>query len=90
VSSDVDKIAQKCIHWQNTLKNMKVHYDPTEDAMYIRLTESPYFESEEIQDGVLIDRDQNGDITGIELLDVSKKVPQLDTSEFKYEVSSSE
>lgn len=66
---------------------MRIHYNPTEDALYIRLSESPYAESEEIREGIILDRDAAGALTGIELLDVSTKVPQLDTRDFKYEVT---
>jgi len=67
---------------------MKVHYDPKEDAMYIRLSDSPYAESEEIQEGIIFDKDKSGAMTGIELLNVSALVPNLNPEEFKYEISS--
>lgn len=66
---------------------MKIHYDPKEDAMYIRLSEAPYAESEEIQEGVILDKDESGALTGIELLQVSTRVPNLDTSDFQYEIT---
>ena len=55
---------------------MNIHYDPKEDAMYIRLSEMPYAESEEVRDGVIFDKDawqpktsigkkvKSGEITG--------------------------
>ncbi|OGY37363.1 MAG: hypothetical protein A3E36_02970 [Candidatus Andersenbacteria bacterium RIFCSPHIGHO2_12_FULL_45_11b] len=66
---------------------MNINYDPKEDAMYIRLSEMPYAESEEVRDGVIFDRDEAGKIAGIELLNVSKQIPELNTEEFKYEIS---
>ncbi len=66
---------------------MKIHYDPNEDAMYIRLSEMPYAESEEVRDGVIFDKDEAGAFTGIELLTVSEHIPKLNTKEFNYEVS---
>ncbi|OGY30778.1 MAG: hypothetical protein A3C02_00020 [Candidatus Andersenbacteria bacterium RIFCSPHIGHO2_02_FULL_45_11] len=66
---------------------MNIHYDPKEDAMYIRLSEMPYAESEEVRDGVIFDKDDSGAITGIELLNISKQIPQLNTAEFNYEIS---
>lgn len=65
---------------------MRIHYDPTEDALYIRLSEASYAESEEVGEGIILDRDKTGALTGIELLNASTRVPQLNTEEFKYEI----
>lgn len=69
---------------------MRIHFDPKEDAMYIRLSEAQYAESEEISEGVIFDKDDSGAIAGIELLNVSKHIPKLNTEEFKYEISEGE
>lgn len=66
---------------------MKIQYNPKEDAMYIRFSEEPYAESEEVQEGVIFDKDESGGIAGIELLNVSTRVPNLNSQEFKYEIS---
>lgn len=66
---------------------MKILYNPKEDTMYIRLSEEPYAESEEVQEGVIFDKDESGGIAGIELLNVSTRVPNLNSQEFKYEIS---
>lgn len=51
---------------------MRVHLK--EDVLYIRLKESPYFESEEVRDGVVFDKE--GKIIGLEILDVSENLPR--------------
>ena len=66
---------------------MNIHYDPKEDVMYIRLSEMPYAESEEVRDGVIFDKDESGAIAGIELLNVSQQIPQLNTKDFNYEIA---
>lgn len=66
---------------------MRIHHDPKEDAMYIRFSEEPYAESEEVEEGIIFDKDKSGAIAGLELLKVSSRIPKLDTSEFKYEIS---
>lgn len=66
---------------------MRINYNKEEDAMYIRLSDSPYAESDEMQEGVIFDLDASGAIIGIELLDASKRIPNLNVKEFKYEVS---
>lgn len=68
---------------------MNIHYDPKEDAMYIRLSEMPYAESEEVRDGVIFDKDASGAIAGIEFLNVSQQIPKANLEEFNYEVSDS-
>jgi len=66
---------------------MRINYDPKEDAMYIRFSEAPYAGSNEVQDGVIFDIDASGAIAGLELLNVSSKIPKLNTKEFKYEIT---
>lgn len=53
---------------------MKLHYDKSEDAFYIRFDESPCAESDEVEEGVIFDYDKKGKIVGIEILDASKKL----------------
>lgn len=62
---------------------MKFHYDKKQDALYVRFNESPYGESEEVREGIILDYDKNGKIIGIEILDVSKKFPR----QFKSEIT---
>jgi uncharacterized protein YuzE len=52
---------------------MRVQYDPSADAMYIRLAEGTVTDSDEIRDGVVLDYDAAGRVFGIELLNVSKR-----------------
>lgn len=69
------------------MSSMKITFNPKEDAMYIRFSESAYAGSEEVQEGVIFDLDDAGAIAGLELLNVSTKIPKLDTTEFKYEIA---
>jgi len=64
---------------------MKFHYDKKQDALYLRFNESPYKESEEIQQGIIFDYDSRGKIIGIEVLNASKKFPR----KFQSEISKS-
>ena len=52
---------------------MKIEYDQQADAMYIRLREGKVSESEEVRPGVVLDFDAQGQVLGIEMLDVSKR-----------------
>ena len=52
---------------------MKISYDPAAEAVYIYLTEDVRHSSktEELQEGLMIDRSALGEIIGIEILYVS-------------------
>ena len=52
---------------------MKIEYDQQADAMYIRLRAGTVAESEEIRPGVVFDYDAEGNVLGIEMLDVSER-----------------
>ena len=67
---------------------MKIEYDQQADAMYIRLRAGDVAESEEVRPGVVLDFDTQGQVLGIEMLDVSKRTDNpraLDASFRKYE-----
>jgi len=51
---------------------MKTTYDAEADALYVRFSETPVVESEEVSDGVVLDFDAEGRIVAIELIDASK------------------
>lgn len=51
---------------------MKTTYDPEADALYVRFSETPVVESEEVSAGVVLDLDADGRIVAIEVLDASK------------------
>ena len=53
---------------------MKVHVDREADALYLRLTERPIFESEEIKPGVILDYDWDGTVVGVEFLNISRRM----------------
>ena len=51
---------------------MKIEYDPTAGALYVRLGEAKIIESEEVQPGVILDFDESGKVVGVEILSASK------------------
>jgi uncharacterized protein YuzE len=53
---------------------MKVTYDASADAMYMRLSEQDILESEEVRPGIMFDFDKEGRLVGIEILDVKRNV----------------
>ncbi len=62
---------------------MRFHYDKKEDALYFRFNESPYQESNEVQEGIIFDYDKKGKIIGIEILDAAKRFPAQFKAEFQ-------
>jgi len=66
---------------------MKVRYDEEADALYIRLRESAYYESDEIKQGFILDYDANGNVVGIEILEVSSNLTPADLSTVNFEIS---
>jgi uncharacterized protein YuzE len=56
------------------VNDKKLKYDPQVDILDIRLSDSPIEESDEIEPGVIVDYDANGNIVGIEILDASERV----------------
>ena len=52
---------------------MKLKVDRENDALYFRLDENAIVESEEVQPGVILDFDKNGQVVGIEILGLSAR-----------------
>jgi uncharacterized protein YuzE len=61
---------------------MKVIYDKDTDTLSIILRPGKVVESDEPQDGLIIDYDKSGRLLSIELLDASKQVRQPHLVEF--------
>jgi uncharacterized protein YuzE len=53
-------------------KAMKIEYDPTADAPYVRLGEAKTIESAQVQPGVILDFGESGKVVGVETLPVRK------------------
>ncbi len=57
---------------------MKIEYSKGADAIYVYFTEASVTKSKEIEDGVVIDFDANGQLIGIEVLDVRQRFSLAD------------
>ena len=53
---------------------MKINYYSETDSLYIDFSSTPSTESEEVREGVVLDFDQNGNITGVDIQNASKKL----------------
>ena len=56
---------------------MKIRYDPNVDALYIELA-TGFFRTEHWTDNIAADYDVNGHLCGIEILDASKEIADLE------------
>jgi uncharacterized protein YuzE len=53
---------------------MRLKVDKENDALYFRLDEAAIVESEEVQPGIILDFNKEGQVVGIEILALSKRV----------------
>ena len=53
---------------------MKLNYYPETDSLYIDLSSKPSKESLEISEGIVLDYDDDGHITGIDIDNASHKI----------------
>ncbi len=52
---------------------MKLNFDPETDALYLDLSDQPVIESEEVAPGVILDFDENEQVIGVEILNVTRR-----------------
>ena len=52
---------------------MKIEFDQIADALYVQLRDGDVEKTEEIRPGMILDYDANGDVLGVEILNVSKR-----------------
>lgn len=53
---------------------MKLNYYKDTDSLYIDLSSRPSVDSKEISEGIVVDYDADGNITGIDIDNASKKI----------------
>jgi uncharacterized protein YuzE len=49
-----------------------ISYDPSTDSLYIHLSDRESVDSDEIQDGIVLDYDANGALVGIDVQHASR------------------
>ena len=60
---------------------MKISFDEKADALYIQFQKGSVGKTRKISDGILIDLDKKGRLFGIEILDVSHRMPKKSISD---------
>jgi uncharacterized protein YuzE len=66
---------------------MRLHVDREADALYLRLDESEIVESEEVSPGVVLDYNADEQVVGIEILELSKRTPNLEAGKLVFETT---
>ena len=64
---------------------MRLHVDKAADALYLRLDDSRIVESEEVAPGVILDYNEQNEVVGIEMLNLSKRTPNLKATALEFE-----
>ena len=64
---------------------MKLNVDQKADALYLRLDDSPIVESEEASPRVVLDYNASNEVVGVEMLNLSKRTPNLNLSILQFE-----
>ena len=64
---------------------MRIEYSKTADALYVYFREIEVARSDDIHDGVVVDFDDQGQLVGIEVLDVSSRLSPADLSNVSIE-----
>ncbi len=59
---------------------MNLHIDKEADALHLHLDDSTVVESEEVAPGVVLDYNESNQVVGIEMLNLSKRSPNLSLS----------
>ncbi|NLV67152.1 MAG: DUF2283 domain-containing protein [Spirochaetes bacterium] len=66
---------------------MKIKVDEKADALYIRIDDSKIIESEEVTPGVIIDFNDNNQVVGVEILNLSKRSSSVNFHSIQYEIA---
>jgi uncharacterized protein YuzE len=66
---------------------MRLHVDQEADALYLRLDDSKIVESEEVSPGVVLDFNESKQVVGVEMLNLSKRSPNLNLRELQYQAA---
>ena len=64
---------------------MRLKIDKENDALYFRLDEKAIVESEEVRPGIILDFAENGQVVGVEFLNLTSRTTEEQLSRFQFE-----
>jgi uncharacterized protein YuzE len=65
---------------------MKIKYDKKVDSLYFTLSKGKYSDSVKVSENVLVDKDVDGNILGIEVIDATENIPAFNPQNIKFNV----
>jgi uncharacterized protein YuzE len=65
---------------------MKLHLDKKADALYLRLDDSSIVDSAEVSPGVVLDYNEENEVVGVEMHNLSKRSSLVELAEPEFEV----
>jgi len=66
---------------------VRLKVDQAADALYLRLDESSIVESAEVSPGVVLDYNGQNQVVGVEILNLSRRTPQLNLTELQFQTA---
>lgn len=66
---------------------MKLSIDEVADALHLQLVNGEVVESEQVAPGVVIDYDSDGEIIGLEVLHLTKRLHPVDLLDFQFQAN---
>ena len=64
---------------------MKLKVDQKADALYLRIDDTEIVESEEVSPGIILDFNEQNEVVGVEILNLSKRSSTLNLKSLQYE-----
>ena len=64
---------------------MKLKVDQKADALYLRIDDTVIVESEEVSPGIILDFNEQNEVVGVEILNLSKRSSTLNLKSLQYE-----
>lgn len=63
---------------------MEIDYDKDADALYLKLNEGKFNSNKVVDDFTILDLDSNGNVLGVEMLEVSKRLIDKSFNKVKF------
>jgi uncharacterized protein YuzE len=66
---------------------VKIRVDSKADALYLRLDESKIVESQEVSPGLILDYNEQNQVVGLEMLNLSSRSPHLNLKDLQVQAA---
>jgi len=66
---------------------VKIRVDSKADALYLRLDESKIVESQEVSPGLILDYNEQNQVVGLEMLNLSSRSPHLNLKDLQVQTA---